>query len=138
NYGISAPPQHLATDVESACKAAKDMGYPVVIKVMSSELLHKTEAKAVKINIPDEQALREAYEEVLSNTRKYDNTIHIDGVLVTPMITNSVECILGIQNDPQFGPAIMFGLGGVYTEVLKDISFRIPPLTYDETLEMVK
>lgn len=138
NYGISAPPQHLAKDVESACKAAQNMGYPVVIKVMSSELLHKTEAKAVKINIQDEETLRKAYEEVLVNTKTYDESIHIDGVLVTPMITNSVECILGIQNDPQFGPAIMFGLGGVYTEVLKDINFRIPPLTYDEALEMVR
>src|SRR5699024_9682910 len=103
------------------------MGYQVVIKVMYSELLHKTEANAVKVNIRDEKALRKAYEEVIVNVQKYDKNIEIDGVLVTPMIKDSVECILGIQNDPQFGPAIMFGLGGVYTEVLKDINFRIPP-----------
>lgn len=138
HYGIPLPQQRLVEDEEGACQAAEEMGYPLVIKVMSSELLHKTEAKAVKINIQNEEELRQAYREVLVNTRNYIPDIKIDGVLVTPMIKNNVECILGIQNDPQFGPAIMFGLGGVYTEVLKDISFRMSVLTHEEALEMVK
>ncbi len=137
-YGIPVTREELAASKEQALSIAKRIGYPVAIKVQSPELSHKTEARAVRLNIGSDGELALAYEEVLSNARAYNKNANIEGVLVQEMIKNGVEAILGVTNDPLFGPAVMFGLGGIFAEVLKDVSFRLAPVTQSVAREMVE
>ncbi|HET9404308.1 MAG TPA: acetate--CoA ligase family protein [Burkholderiales bacterium] len=137
-YGIPVTQEELATSKEQVLAAAKRIGYPVAIKVQSSDIPHKTEAKAVKLNLGSDEELASAYEEVLANARAYNKNATIEGVLVQEMIKDGVEAILGVTNDALFGPAVMFGLGGIFAEVLKDVSFRLAPVTPSVAREMVE
>ena len=136
-YGIPVTQEALATSEAEALASAKRIGYPVAIKVQSPDISHKTEAKAVRLGIADEQALKRAYAEVLANARVYKADAKIDGVLVQQMVRGGTEAILGITNDPLFGPAVMFGLGGIFAEVLKDVAFRLAPVTPSVAREMI-
>jgi len=136
-YGIPVTKEALATTVEDALSAAKRIGYPVAMKVQSPDIAHKTEAKAVRLGVADERELRAAFDEVLANARAYDQDANIDGVLVQEMVGGGTEAILGVTNDPLFGPAVMFGLGGIFAEVLKDVSFRLAPVTHAVAREMI-
>jgi len=136
-YGIAVTEESLATSVEEARAAAKRIGYPVAIKVQSPDISHKTEAKAVRLGIADEAELTAAYEEVLANARAYNLEARIEGVLVQAMVKGGTEAILGVTNDPLFGPAVMFGLGGIFAEVLKDVAFRLAPVTPAVAREMI-
>jgi len=136
-YGISVTQEELATTHEHALAIAKKIGYPVAIKVQSPDISHKTEAKAVKLGLSSDAELAAAYDEVLANAKAYDAKAHIDGVLVQEMLRGGTEAILGITNDPLFGPAVMFGLGGIFAEIMKDVSFRLAPVTPAMAHEMI-
>lgn len=137
-YGIPCPKEVLCQSEEKAIAAASQIGYPVVLKVISRELLHKTEAGAVRLGIKNEKELRSAFHEVLANVTRCVPKEEIEGVLVQEMITNAVaEVIVGFLRDPDFGPVVVFGSGGILVEVLQDRSLGLPPITREEALEMV-
>ncbi len=136
-YGIGVTREDLATSREQAVALAQRIGYPVVMKVQSPDISHKTEAKAVRLGIASDAAVAAAYDEILRNAKAYKHDARIDGVLVQEMVSSGIEAILGVTNDKLFGPAVMFGLGGIFAEVLKDVAFRIAPVTKAAALEMI-
>ncbi len=136
-YGIPVTQEELATTREQALVIAKKIGYPVAIKVQSPDISHKTEAKAVKLGLNSDAELAAAYDEVLANAKAYNAKAQLDGVLVQEMLRGGTEAILGITNDPLFGPAVMFGLGGIFAEIMKDVSFRLAPVTLSMAHEMI-
>ncbi len=136
-YGIPVTQEELATTREQALVIAKKIGYPVAIKVQSPDISHKTEAKAVKLGLNTDAELAAAYDEVLANAKAYNAKAQLDGVLVQEMLRGGTEAILGITNDPLFGPAVMFGLGGIFAEIMKDVSFRLAPVTLSMAHEMI-
>ena len=137
-YGIPVTQEELATTREQALTIAKRIGYPVAIKVQSPDISHKTEARAVRLNIASDGELASAYDEILANARAYKKDASIEGVLIQEMVKDGLEAILGVTNDPLFGPAVMFGLGGIFAEVLKDVSFRLAPVTPSVAREMIE
>jgi acyl-CoA synthetase (NDP forming) len=136
-YGIGVTREDLATSRDEAVAFAQRIGYPVVMKVQSPDISHKTEAKAVRLGIASDADVAAAYDEILRNAKAYKQDARIDGVLVQEMVSGGIEAILGVTNDKLFGPAVMFGLGGIFAEVLKDVAFRIAPVTKAAALEMV-
>ncbi len=137
-YGFRFPKSLLARTTEEAVLAAGVIGYPVVLKIVSPNILHKTDVGGVKVNIRSEEELREAFLAITNQVRRHEPRATIIGVLVQEMITDGREVILGFSRDPQFGPLVMFGLGGIYVEVLKDVSFRLAPFGPLEAREMVR
>jgi acetyltransferase len=137
-YGIPVTKEKLATSVQEAKSIAGEIGYPVALKVMSADIAHKTDAGIIKLNVDEEVALEKSYNEIIENAGVYNSNAAIRGVLVQEMLQGGIEVILGMSQDPQFGPIIMFGLGGIFVEVLKDVSFRIPPLTKSDAEEMIR
>jgi acetyltransferase len=136
-YGIRVPEAELARDIGEAKEIAKRIGYPLVLKIVSPNILHKTDVGGVRIGIGSEKELEEDYDEILFHVKKYIPDANIRGVLVQEFIKDKKEAIIGISEDPQFGPMIMFGLGGIYVEALKDVSFRIAPLNRQMAREMI-
>jgi 4-hydroxybutyryl-CoA synthetase (ADP-forming) len=137
-YGFSTPKKNLVTNEEESARAAEEIGYPVVMKIVSPQIIHKSDAGGVKIGIQNQQEAKKAFSEILSNVKKYKSDAEIKGVLVQEMIGSAKETILGAKRDPQFGPLIMFGLGGIYVEVLKDVIFRLAPIDEHIAKEMVE
>ena len=127
----------LADGADAAARAAAQIGYPVVMKVSSDDILHKSDAGGVKVGLAVEAQVRAAYEEIMAGARAYKADAAIDGVLVQQMVTGGTEVIVGMNRDPQFGPLVMFGLGGIYVELLKDVAFRVAPLTAEDAREMI-
>jgi len=136
-YGVRVPRAKVARDIEEAKKIAKDIGYPLVLKIVSPNILHKTDVGGIKVGIEDEKELEENYDDILFNVNRYMPGANISGILVQEMVKDKKETIIGISEDPQFGPMIMFGLGGIYVEVLKDVSFRIAPISGKIAREMI-
>ena len=136
-YRIPLPRARLAKDVEEAKKIAKEIGYPLVLKIVSPNILHKTDVGGIKVGIEDEKELEESYDEILFSVKRYMPQANIVGMLVQEMVQDIKETIIGISEDPQFGPMIMFGLGGIYVEVLEDVSFRIAPISGRIAREMI-
>lgn len=136
-YRIPVPKAEVALDIESAKKIAAGMGYPVVLKIVSPNILHKTDVGGIKVGIEDEKELEESYDDILFSVKKYMPGANISGILVQEMVKDIKETIIGVSDDPQFGPMIMFGLGGIYVEVLKDVSFRIAPISEKIAREMI-
>ncbi|MDY6843175.1 MAG: acetate--CoA ligase family protein [Thermodesulfobacteriota bacterium] len=132
SFGIPTTPEEIAKTEKEAIEIAKKIGFPVALKGVSPEITHKTELKLIELNIKDEAALKEAYKKL--SERK---DVKLDGVLVQKMVKGDRELVVGLTRDPQFGPCVMFGLGGIFTEVLKDVSFRIAPLEKRDALEMM-
>lgn len=137
-YKIPVIKERLARREEEALKAAREIGYPVVLKIVSPGIIHKTEAGGVILNINSEKELKEGYEKILKNARSYNPDAEIKGVLVQEMVKRAREVIVGLLRDAQFGSVIMFGLGGIFVEILKDTSFRVAPVTREEALKMIK
>lgn len=137
--GIDVPAAHLAVNVEQAVAAFRQMGsVPIAMKVVSRDIIHKSDAGGVRLNISDATGIRDAFAEILANGRRYVAGPDITGVLVTPMAPNGgVEVIVGVVRDPTYGPVMMFGLGGVLVEVLKDVVFRAVPLTEADARAMI-
>jgi hypothetical protein len=110
----------------------------VVLKIASKDIAHKTEIGGVALNLQDDDGVRQAFERLMSNARRHAPHAHVDGVLVAPMITDGVELIAGVSRDPVFGPVVMVGLGGIYAEILKDVSVQVAPVSEDEALRMIR
>jgi len=136
--GIPFAAGYLATDPEGAAVAAAAMGFPVVAKICSPDILHKTEIGGVAVNLTDAQAVREATAAILARAREAAPQARIEGVLVSPMIYGGVETIIGVARDPVMGPVVMFGLGGIHVEVLRDVTFRAAPFSVDEAQRMIR
>ncbi|MFH1080198.1 MAG: acetate--CoA ligase family protein [Pseudomonadota bacterium] len=136
-YGIPLPPAKLAKTPEEAAAAAAAVGFPVALKIVSSEILHKSDTGGILLNLGDEKAVRKGFAAVVANAAKISRPEKILGALVAPMAPKGQECIIGMIRNPQFGTVLMFGLGGIFVEVLKDISFRVIPLTDLDIGEMV-
>lgn len=136
-YGIRTPQSILTTSLADAQKAAERIGYPVALKIVSPEISHKTDVGGVKLNIHTPADLNKAYQEIISNARVMDGA-NIKGVIVQEMILGGKEIIIGVNKDPQFGHLVMFGLGGIYVEVLKDVAFRLAPLTQADVETMIR
>jgi acyl-CoA synthetase (NDP forming) len=136
-YDISSVRGEIAASPEGALKIANKFGFPVVLKAESPQIVHKTEAKALKVNLSNESQVIAAYHEIIDNAKKYNPNAEIKGVLVQEMVQGT-EVIVGMSQDRQFGPTIIFGLGGMFVEVLKDISMGVTPLTKDDAEEMVR
>jgi acetyl coenzyme A synthetase (ADP forming)-like protein len=136
-YGIPVPKEGVANSADEAARLAQDMGLPVVLKIVSPDILHKTEAGGVLVGLKSADEVRQGYETILSNARKYKADAKIDGVQVQQMLKGGQEVIVGAVTDGSFGKLVAFGLGGVLVEVLKDITFRLAPCTRDEALSML-
>ena len=130
--------EKLTGNVEQAKKAADEIGYPVALKVMSADIPHKTEAGVIKLGVRSETELATSFGEILEKAKKFKADAKIDGVLIQEMAEKGVELIIGMKRDASFGPVIMFGLGGIFVEVFKDVSFRIPPLSMRDAREMIE
>ncbi|HHZ01131.1 MAG TPA: acetyl-CoA synthetase [Tissierellia bacterium] len=136
-YDIPMAETVLCNDVDQALEAAEGMGYPVVMKIVSPDILHKTEAGCVRIGIRDASELREAYETIIQNAQQYKADAEIRGVLVQEMLNPGLELIFGVKKDPQFGHVILFGAGGIYVEIIRDISLRLVPIKVRDAVKMI-
>jgi acetyltransferase len=136
-YGIPVTREVLAESADQAVESARQIGYPVVLKIQSAQITHKTEAGGIKLNVAGDAEVRAGFKEVISNAKKYMPEAKIQGVLVQEMLKDGVEVIIGTTKDPVFGHVIMFGLGGIFVEALKDVSFRIAPLNRVDAQELV-
>ena len=134
-YGINVPPYALVSTTQEATDKAKQLGFPLVAKIVSPDILHKTDVKGVKIGLKSEEEVGRAFDDMYGRlSTKY----HTKGVILERMVDPGLEVIVGLQNDPQFGPVIMFGLGGINTEIFKDVTFRVLPITPKDIEEMVE
>jgi acetyl-CoA synthetase (ADP-forming) len=138
HYGIPVPRSRLAKSLDEAMKAAQGIGFPVVVKIVSEDILHKSDAGCVVVGVSDAEELKAAYERVVGNALKFNPRASIRGVLIEEMVPKGVEVAVGGLRDPEFGPAVMFGLGGIFIEVMRDVSFRIAPVSEEEAEEMMK
>jgi len=137
-YGLPVPQGKMATTADEAVLIAKQIGYPVVLKVVSNEIIHKTEVKGVELNLGSDQEVQNAFERILCNAKSIQPDASVRGTYVTRMVSGCEEVILGIKRDPLFGPVLMFGLGGIFVEIFRDISFGIAPLSYEEVVNMIE
>ena len=136
--GIPVVETRLAKSKKEAISISKELGFPVVLKIISPDVVHKSDAGGVKLGLANATQVGNAYSEIMSSIKqKYPNA-QIQGVSVQRMAPPAVEVIIGMSKDPQFGPVLMFGLGGVFVEILKDVSFRIVPVTRRDAREMIK
>jgi acetyl coenzyme A synthetase (ADP forming)-like protein len=136
-YGIAVPQEGLATSAGEAVELAGKIGYPVVLKIVSPDILHKTEAKGVLVGVSSAEEVSAGYDTIISNAKAYNSDADITGVQVQQMLGSGHEVLIGAITDPTFGPVMTFGLGGVLVEVLRDVTFRLAPTTAGEALEMV-
>jgi acetyl coenzyme A synthetase (ADP forming)-like protein len=136
-YGIAVPKEGVATSAADAAKVASDMGFPVVLKIVSPEILHKTEAGGVLVGLKSADEVQKGYDTIVANAKKYDAKARIQGVQIQQMVKGGQEVIVGAVTDPSFGKLVAFGLGGVLVEVLKDATFRLAPATKEDALSML-
>jgi acetyltransferase len=136
-YKMPTAQSILATSEDEAVKTAKEIGYPVVLKIVSPDILHKSDAGGVEVNIKTDEEVRNAYHLILDNAKKYKADANIHGILIQEMAPWGTETIIGSVNDPSFGATVMFGLGGIFVEVLKDVTFRVAPISNREARIML-
>ncbi len=136
--GIPVPRTQISRTLDEAVRFAEEIGYPVVMKVVSRDILHKSDAGGVALDLLKKEEVIDAYQAILTNCRSYKSDAVIDGIEVSEMVTMSTETIIGARRDKTFGPIIMFGLGGIYVEVMKDVAFRALPLHRREVMAMIK
>jgi succinyl-CoA synthetase beta subunit len=135
--GLTVVEDRLATTADQAADAAREFGFPVVLKIASADITHKTEADGVRLGIASAESAGESFRELMNDVKRRRPDARLDGVLVSPMVSDGIETILGIHRDPVFGAVVMFGLGGVLAEWLDDVSFRIAPFGEEEAKRMV-
>jgi acyl-CoA synthetase (NDP forming) len=137
-HGIPVTREFLAKSPDDAVKLANRRGYPVAMKIQSPDMLHKTDAGGVVLDAKSDEEVLEAYDRIMKNTKKHNKSAKILGIVIQEMVRDtSRKCIIGSNKDPQFGPVLMFGLGGIFVEVLKDVSFRIIPIERKDAKEMI-
>src|SRR5699024_6762961 len=137
SYGIPTTKFGVAMSGMEAVTIAGEIGYPVVMKIDSEDIPHKTDVGGLRLNINSNEEVKEAYSFILNNVKKNCPNAKLNGISVQQMLSEGIEVIVGVTNDPTFGPVIMFGLGGVFVEVFKDVSFRVAPITKDDAKEMI-
>ncbi len=135
--GINCTDTRLATTRDEAVTISEKIGYPVVLKISSVDITHKSDAGGVKVNLPDKAAVEKAYDQIMASCIAKHPDADIEGVAVQGMAKTGTEVIIGMTKDPSFGPVLMFGLGGIFVEVLKDVAFRIVPLEKNDASEMI-
>lgn len=136
--GVSNPKSYVARNLDEAIKYAEEIGYPVVMKVVSKDILHKSDAGGVALDLLNREEVIDAYEAIMHNSRAYKPDAKITGVEVSEMVQSGTEVIIGARRDKTFGPIVMFGLGGIYVEVMKDVSFRAVPIDRQAAISMMK
>ena len=136
-YGIPVTKFKVASNEKDAAKFADEIGYPVVLKIVSQDIIHKSDAGGVLVNLKNDSEVAAGYLKIIENAKRYKPDAKIAGVLVQEMAPQSTEVIVGAIKDPQFGQTVMFGLGGIFVEILKDVNFRIAPLTSEDAEEMI-
>ncbi len=137
-YGCTVTKEKVARSADEAAAVAAEMGFPVVAKVVSAGIIHKTDAQCVQTNLDTRERVEKAYQAIMANARAYDGNARVEGILVQEMVRGGEEVIIGLTTDPTFGKVIMFGLGGIWVEVLKDVSFRVVPLSKADARDMVE
>lgn len=137
NLGITTTLGQLATSEEAAVQAATSIGFPVVLKISSPDIVHKSDIGGVQLHLQHADAVRAAYRAIMQGVATHAPQAHVEGVTVQPMAKPGVEVVVGMSKDATFGPVLMFGLGGVLVEVLKDVTFRIVPLQPQDATEMI-
>jgi acetyl-CoA synthetase (ADP-forming) len=137
DYGLSVNKFSLAKTSSEAVEQAEKIGFPVVLKIVSQDILHKSDAGGVKVNLKTKEEVEAAFTTIIANAKKYKADARIDGILVQEMAPQGTEIIIGAVKDPQFGQTLMFGLGGIFVELLKDVTFRVAPITEQEATDMV-
>ena len=137
-YGIPITNYRVSKSHDEAIKAAEEVGYPIVLKIISPDIVHKSDVGGVILNLKNKQEVHEAYNDLLERIKLRIPNAKIEGVLVEEMAPPSVEVVVGATRDSQFGPTLMFGLGGLFVEILKDTSFRLAPITEVEAMDMIR
>jgi len=127
----------LTKTSDEAVEHANNMGYPVVLKIVSPDIIHKTEAGGVIVGLEDAGSVRTGFNRILDNARRYKPNASITGVLVQKMAPQAIEVIIGAIKDPQFGQTVMFGIGGIFVEIMKDVAFRVAPITKTDAMQMI-
>ncbi len=138
DFSLPLPPSAICRSTDDAVQAARQIGFPVALKLASRQIVHKTEFGGVQLNLPDEIAVRAAFATIHERLADANRLDAFDGVLVQPMIAGGVELMVGITQDPSFGPLIAFGLGGIHVEILQDVCFRVTPITDRDATEMIQ
>lgn len=138
HYGLKITDDYLAATADEAAAFYKKMGGKVAMKIVSPDILHKTDAGGVALNIASEEMARESFDQLVKNGRRYKSDADIFGVMMTPMLAGGVECIIGSSLDNTFGPTVMFGLGGIFVEILKDVAFRVAPVNMPSCRSMIR
>jgi len=136
-YGIPVTKFKLAKSEQEATKFANEIGYPIVLKIASPDVIHKFDVGGVMLNLKNQGEVKDAYKKILANIKRHKSDAKIIGIVVQEMAAPSTEVIVGATKDPQFGPTLMFGLGGIFVEVLKDVTFRIAPIAEEDAREMI-
>jgi acyl-CoA synthetase (NDP forming) len=136
--GVPFAPERVATTRDAAVAAAREIGFPVVLKVLSADIAHKSEAGGVVLGLQDADAVASGYDAMMARVREREPKARLEGALVARMIAGGVETVIGVKRDPVFGPVVMFGLGGVYVEVLKDVTLRLAPVDRAGALAMIR
>jgi len=136
-YGFPLPKSILAKTEDEAVEAANKIGYPTVMKIASLQIVHKSDAGGVKVNLSSDKEVRDAFKVIVDNAKKYDSKAEIKGVLIVEMVKGGKEMIIGSKLEPGFGPVVMLGMGGIYVEILKDVTFRLAPFTDQEANDMI-
>jgi len=137
DYGIPVTRFEVAKNQVEAVKFAEKIGYPVVLKIVSPNIIHKSDVGGVVVNLKTAKEVKNAYKKILDNVKRHKPKAKIVGMLIQEMAPSSTEVIVGAIKDPQFGPTLMFGLGGIFVEVLRDVTFRVAPIKKDEAHEMI-
>jgi len=137
-YGMPVALTEMAQTEDEAVQLAEQIGYPIVMKIMSHDILHKSDAGGVKVNIKNAEGVREAFRTIIANAKAYKPDAIIEGVAVQEMAPWGTEVIVGSVDDPTFGPSVMFGLGGIFVEILKDVTFRVAPVSADQSFKMLE
>ena len=136
-YGIPVTKLKIAKTAEEAAKFSEEIGYPTVLKIISPDVIHKFDVGGVILNVNSSEDAKNAYNKIVENVKKHKPDAKIDGVLVQEMAPSATEVIVGAIKDAQFGPTLMFGLGGTFVEIMKDVSFRIAPIKEDDARQMI-
>ena len=137
DYGIPVTELKIAKTAEEAVKYSEQIGYPTVFKIISPEITHKFDVGGVILNIQNKEEAKQAFNQIIENVKKHNPKAKIDGILVQEMAPSSTEVIVGSIKDSQFGPTLMFGFGGTFVELMKDVSFRIAPIDEQDAKEMM-
>lgn len=136
-YGFATPAGRMVSSIDEAIEHARRIGFPVAMKIVSPDIVHKSDMGGVKLNLANVQQVKDAYDLMMLRIRQQSPDARIEGIDIEAMIDTGLEVILGMNRDPQFGPMLMFGLGGIFVEVLKDVTFHLAPITHDEALQML-